>query len=72
MLESGITNQSGSSGGPLVGANKSIVAMLSFVGSGKTTGERDGIAILVSYIDRVIRRETGISLKEFLSVNAEK
>ncbi len=69
VLESGITNQSGSSGGPLVGANKSIVAMLSFVGSGKTTGEREGIAILVSYIDRVIRREAGITLKEFLEIN---
>lgn len=72
ILESGVTNQAGSSGGPLVDANKAVVAILAFVGSGKTTGEREGIAILISYIDRVIRHEIGISLKEFLSVNAEK
>ena len=71
LLEGGITNQAGSSGGPLVDGKKSLVAMLSFVGKGKTTGEREGIAILASYIDRVMRSETGQTLAEFLTAHAQ-
>lgn len=69
ILENGLSAQAGSSGGPLVTFDKKIIGILSFVSAGKTTGERNGLAILISYIDRVMKKETGLSLIEFIQKN---
>lgn len=69
LLESGISAQSGSSGSPLVDFDKNIVALLSFVTQEKTTNKRTGAAILVSYINRIMKEETGMAIKDFLNAH---
>lgn len=66
ILESGLSAQSGSSGGPLIDFDKRVVALLSLVTKGETTAERKGAAILISYINTALKYETGMTIAEFL------
>ncbi len=66
LLTSSISNQGGNSGGPLVDNNKNVVAILSFVSSGSTTGDRTGVGLLISYVDYVMKAETGMSLGQYI------
>lgn len=70
LLGGGLSAQSGSSGGPLIDFNKKIVALMSFVTKGRTTADRKGAAILISYVDRELKKTTGLTLKEFLEKNS--
>lgn len=68
-LRSGISAQAGASGAPLVNGEKNIVALLTLVTEGKTTADRESVAILLSYINRIMQKDTGFTLPQFLEKN---
>jgi S1-C subfamily serine protease len=59
--------QSGSSGGAAVNAWGRLIGIISTTSDGATTAERDLRAITLSYVDRAIETETGLTLGEILN-----
>lgn len=62
-----IEAQQGSSGGAVVNAWGKLVGIITTTSDGATTAQRDLRAITLSYIDRDLQAQTGMSLKELLN-----
>lgn len=62
-----IQAQGGSSGGAMVNAWNFLVGIITTTSEGKTTAERDLHALTLSYIDRDLRAQSGLGLKETLA-----
>lgn len=62
----GLVLQQGSSGTALFTREGRVAGIIFATTKAKTTAEREGLALMSSYIDRVLRLETGMGLKEFI------
>lgn len=58
--------EGGSSGGPVVTLDGAVIAVISTRGDAKKDGAKSLRAITTAYIDRTIREETGLGLREYL------
>lgn len=69
-MKGAISAQQGSSGGIFVDTySGNIVGLFVALTQGETTSERKEFIFLSSYVDRIMREKTGLSLKEFLAQN---
>lgn len=59
--------QGGSSGGAVINAWGRLIGIVTTTSNGATTADRDLRAITMSYIDRDLKAQTGMNLKEFLN-----
>ncbi|HEY4498936.1 MAG TPA: trypsin-like peptidase domain-containing protein [Candidatus Paceibacterota bacterium] len=66
-LGGSVVSQRGSSGGAVVNASGELIGIVVTSSEAPTTGERDLRAITISHINRVLQKETGVSLREFLA-----
>lgn len=65
VFRGGLVLQQGSSGTALFTGSGDVVGIIFATTKGATTAEREGFALTTSYIDRVLKLETGRSLTEF-------
>lgn len=67
LFKGGIILQQGSSGTAVFSAFDGTITGLMFATTkGKTTEDREGVALSMPYIDRILKIETGQDLKEFI------
>ena len=66
VFKGGLALQQGSSGTALFSRSGNMVGLIFATTKGKTTDEREGIALMTPYIDRILRLETGQGLLEFI------
>ena len=66
VSKGGIALQQGSSGTALFQPSGPIVGLIFATTEGATTGDRQGIALTTPYIDKILRREAGQGLLEFM------
>ncbi|TSC70579.1 MAG: hypothetical protein CEO12_300 [Parcubacteria group bacterium Gr01-1014_46] len=64
-----VVSQKGSSGGPVVDRNTSLIGIITTSSDGTTTSSRGLNAITLAYINRTLQSELGIKLREFLSLD---
>lgn len=67
VFRGGLVLQQGSSGTALFAKSGDVVGIIFATTKGATTAEREGFAITISYIDRILKLETGQTLAEFIS-----
>lgn len=67
VFKGGIVLQQGSSGTALFGRRGRVVGLIFATTKGATTAEREGVAISTSYIERILKLETGQGLAGFIS-----
>lgn len=63
----GIILQQGSSGTALFTRSGALVGLIFATTKGETTDDREGLALMIPYIDRILRLETGRGLLEFIA-----
>ncbi len=63
----GIVLQQGSSGTALFARSGTVMGLMFATTKGKTTDEREGLSLMIPYIDRILRLETGQGLAEFIA-----
>lgn len=63
----GIALQQGSSGTALFDQEGSVLGIIFATTKGATTADREGVALSMPYIDRVLKTETGQGLLEFIA-----
>lgn len=66
-----VVSQKGSSGGPVVDKNSTVIGIITTSSNGTTTGERDLAAITLGYINRSLKSESGTNLFNFLTGDVE-
>lgn len=64
-----IVSQKGSSGGLVVDKNTSLIGIITTSSDGETTSSRGLNAITLSYINKVMEKEIGMNLKNFLFID---
>ncbi|RJQ37599.1 hypothetical protein C4552_00345 [Candidatus Parcubacteria bacterium] len=69
VFQGGIALQQGSSGTALLDQRGSVVGIIFATTQAGTTGEREGVGLITSYMDRVLRTETGQGLLEFIATH---
>ena len=62
-----IEAQSGSSGGAVVNAWQRLIGIITTTSNGQTTADRDLRAVTLSYIDRDLKVQSGLSLSEVIA-----
>lgn len=67
-----VVGEQGSSGGPIVTLEGTIIGMIATRGNAEKDGAKSLRAITLAYIDRTIREETGVGLFETISGNVEE
>ncbi len=67
LFKGGIILQQGSSGTALFTPAGKVAALMFATTKGATTADREGVAIAMSYVDRILRLETGQGLGEFVA-----
>lgn len=69
IFHGGLALQEGSSGTALFTRSGKIAGLFFATTKAATTAERDGFALMTSYIDRIMRLETGKGLTDFITAN---
>lgn len=69
VFRGGIILQQGSSGTALFTRSGALVGLIFATTKGKTTDDREGLALMTPYIDRILREEAGRGLAEFIANN---
>jgi S1-C subfamily serine protease len=64
-----VVSQKGASGGAVVDKQTTLIGIISTSTSGATTSSRELNAITLSYINRVFKNESGITIPELISSN---
>lgn len=67
VFHGGIVLQQGSSGTALFTPDGKVIGLIFATTKGTTTAQRDGIALMTPYIDRILRLETGQGMTEFIA-----
>ncbi len=69
VFRGGLALQQGSSGTALVNRQGKVVGLIFATTKAKTTDDRQGIGLMVSYINKIMQLETGQDLEEFIAAN---
>lgn len=69
VFRGGLALQQGSSGTALFKRSGKIVGIMFATTKEKTTAERQGVALSLQYVDKIMRLETGQGLGEFIAAN---
>lgn len=67
IFRGGLALQQGSSGTALINRSGKIVGIIFATTKAETTQDREGVGLTVSYIDKIMRLETGLGLSQFIS-----